>query len=396
MPYDPRDLAVLIVCHNGRQLLPDCLSTLFASPDAPPARQVMIVDNASTDDSAQWLSGPDIGPAQSGGSAPSVPSDSSGGAPQGDAAEQTEPHVPPAATSRCCTLVRSSTNLGFAGGNNLGFAQIRSQFAHVKYVALLNQDTCVAPGWLAAMARVLEDHPAAAAVQAKLMLHPEITRFNSAGNWSHFLGFGFVTAFEKFDTGQFDRIREIDFPSGAAMMIRLSDISAGEDLFAPAFGSYLEDAELGWRLRLRGRHVLYAPASVVYHKYHFARNPAFYENLERNRWFLLAECYRLRTLLLLLPAILLMEAGLLVFFIAKGMPGAKFRAVGSVFDSRWRAHLAARRRAVQSSRTISDHELTARFGARIDFPHIRNPLLEHLGNPLLAAYWSIARRLIFW
>lgn len=355
MPCEKRELAVLIVCYNGQSFLPDCISTLLASLDAPPLDQIVVVDNASSDGSAAWLG-------------------------------EHHPQI---------TLIRSASNLGFAGGNNLGFDQIRTRFPQVKYVALLNQDTCVAPGWLAGMARVLDQTPDAAAVQAKLMLYPEITRFNSAGNWSHFLGFGFVSAFDEIDNGQFDRIRDIDFPSGAAMMVRVADIGQ-EDLFDPAFGSYLEDAELGWRLHLRGRRILLAPASVVYHKYRFAQNPGFYENLERNRWFLLLACYRRRTLLVLLPAILLMEAGLLLFFASKGMLAAKLRAMASIFDPAWRGSVRARRRAIQASRTISDRQLTASFGTRIDFPHVRNVLLDWVGNPLLGLYWRVARGIIRW
>lgn len=378
MPCNPRELAVLIVCYNGREFLPECLATLFASPDAPPPQQVIIVDNASTDQSLQWLKSAATGRHAAQGNLSSQDTD------------------PVDAPKPGITVLRSSANLGFAGGNNLGFRDIRARFPHVKYVALLNQDTCVAPGWLAGLSRALEDAPDAAAAQAKLMLHPEITRFNSAGNWSHFLGFGFVSAFNEFDTGQFDRVRDLDFPSGAAMMVRVADIADDEDLFDPTFGSYLEDAELGWRLRLRGRRILFAPASVVYHKYTFAQNPGFYENLERNRWFLLLACYRLRTLLLLLPAMILMEGGLILFFAARGMLGVKLRAMASIFDRKRRSHLATRRRAIQTSRTITDRELLARFGARIDFPHIRNPLLDLGGNPLLEIYWSLARRLIFW
>ena len=402
MPCDPSELAVLIVCYNGRRFLPDCLATLFASPDAPPSQQVIIVDNASTDDSLLWLQREDAGRRDAEG----LPNKSVGrgneaGAATGRPVAEGNPSpggTPDAADApkSGITVLLSAANLGFAGGNNLGFREIRSRFPHVKYVALLNQDTCVAPGWLAALTRVLQETPDAAAAQAKLMLYPQITRFNSAGNWSHFLGFGFVTAFNEFNTGQFDRVRDLDFPSGAAMMIRVADIAGDEDLFDPTFGSYLEDAELGWRLRLRGRRILFAPASVVYHKYAFAQNPGFYENLERNRWFLLLACYRLRTLLVLLPAMILMEGGLLLFFAAKGMLGVKLRAMSSIFDPKWRGHLTARRRTIQSSRTLSDRELVARFGARIDFPHIRNPLLNVVGNPLLQVYWYFARRLIFW
>jgi GT2 family glycosyltransferase len=178
-------------------------------------------------------------------------------------------------------------------------------------------------------------------------------------------------------------------------MVRLRDVQ-GEPLFEPSFGSYLEDAELGWRLRMRGKEVLYASGSEVEHKYHFARNSGFFELLERNRWFLLLAYYRRRTLLLLLPAILAMEVGLLVFFTLQGTPGVKLRAIRATLSRAWRAEVAAARQHIQSSRQLTDRQFMANFGGRVDFPHIRNPLLTYIGNPLLQSYWSLARYLIRW
>ena len=50
----------------------------------------------------------------------------------------------------------------------------------------------------------LEQNPAVAAVQPKVLLWPQKDRFNTAGNQSHFLGFGLVTAYGQPDTGAFD------------------------------------------------------------------------------------------------------------------------------------------------------------------------------------------------
>ena len=111
---------VVIVNWNTRQLLADCLESLFA--DAP-ALPVVVVDNASTDDSMAVL------PAR-------------------------YPQV---------TWLPQARNLGFAAGNNLALRRVTTEFAW-----LLNPDTRVRPGALAALERCLDEHAEAAVVGAAL------------------------------------------------------------------------------------------------------------------------------------------------------------------------------------------------------------------------------------
>jgi GT2 family glycosyltransferase len=122
--------AVLIVSYNGRDLLADCLTSLFQSPDCPPARQIIVVDNASKDGSAEMV----------------------------------------AQRFPCVRLLQLSANTGFTGGNNAGFELIRRELPHVRYVALLNQDTLVKANWLAEMVKLAERSPDVGAIQAKLLL----------------------------------------------------------------------------------------------------------------------------------------------------------------------------------------------------------------------------------
>lgn len=343
--------AILIVSYNGMEFLADCLASIFASPDAPPPEQVVVVDNASSDGSAEFLA-------------------------------STYPQI---------TLVTLPTNTGFTGGNNVGFDLIRKQMPHVRFVALLNQDTIVGEGWLGALLEAAGG-PDVASVQAKLLFHPETTLLNSAGNKSHYLGFGFVSAYREKDAPQHNQMRDIAFASGAAMLVRI-DAIAREQLFDPAYFAYLEDAELGWYLRITGRRNLYCPASVVYHRYHFSRNPQLYYRLESNRWRLLLAYYRWPTLALILPAVLMMEGGLFFYFLRAGAMRQKLRSWGVLGDM---SEILRWRRMVQAQRKLSDRQLTRPFIAAADFAEVRNPLLTYVGNPLLTLYWRLARLLLWW
>ncbi len=108
----PPLISVIILNWNGRAYLENCLAALQSQ--TYPAFEIIVVDNGSTDGSVDWL----------GGHHPGV------------------------------RVIANPENRGFAAGNNQG-----AQAARGDYLALLNNDTQVAPAWLAELARVLETDP---------------------------------------------------------------------------------------------------------------------------------------------------------------------------------------------------------------------------------------------
>lgn len=351
----PAEVAVLIVCHNGAGYLPECLDSLLASDDAPLIRHIVVVDNASTDSSA-------------------------------DLVARHHPDV---------LLIRSPQNLGFAAGNNLGWQAINQRWPRLDYLCLLNQDTVVPSGWLQTLVGHLQQHPDVGSVQPLLMLHPQSDRINSAGNRSHYLGFGFTRAFGQADCSAFSQPDDIDFASGAALVVQAA-LLRSLGLFESGMVAYLEDADLGWKLRQAGWRIQLVPQARVYHKYEFKRDFRHYCHLERNRWWLLLVYYRLPTLLLILPAFALMECGQWLFALRHGLGGQKCRATAYFLSPRnWRSLLRLRRQA-RRRRVLSDRRFLGRFAGAIDSPLVASPLLRYVANPLLAAWWSVVRRLICW
>src|SRR5689334_12657278 len=100
MPCPPLDVVVVIVSHNGRSFLVECLMSVLGSADGLIRRQIVVVDNASTDGSRELV-------------------------------REQFPNV---------TIIASDQNLGFAGGANLG-ARWALQSARPRFLAMLNQDT---------------------------------------------------------------------------------------------------------------------------------------------------------------------------------------------------------------------------------------------------------------
>ena len=349
------EVAVLLCSHQGHDDLNDCLGSLFASKDADLHTHIVFVDNGSTDGS-------------------------------GDLMRQRFPQA---------DYIRSVSNRGFTGGNNLGWQHVRQSYPNVRYIVLLNVDTIVQSGYLRTLVDCLEAHPHVGAAQAKLMLHPDTDRINSAGNRSHYLGFGYLTGYGEKDQGQYDRSQSIDYASGAAVIIR-AELLEQFGLFDEIFYLHLEDTDLSWKLRQVGFDTFFVPDSVVYHKYQPDAPIRYYYYLERNRWILLFTYYRLPTLILLAPALLFMELGQLAFSCRHGKFGEKLRCYGYFMKPSNMALIWRRRCAAQKRRTIGDQQFMTRFSGTIRFETIDSPLLRLIGNPLLGAYWTLVRPLIFW
>lgn len=351
----PCSVAVLIVCFNGRDHLDECLGSVLASDDGDLQRYVVVVDNASTDGS------PDL-------------------------VQERFPSV---------ELIDTGTNSGFAGGNNIGWAAIRKWHPEVRYLALLNQDTRVSSGWLRELAHYLDEHPGAGAVQPKIMLYNEPQRINTLGNQSHFLGFGFMTGYGHIDLAGYEIPGRITYASGAAVMFR-SELLVRVGLFDDEYFAYLEDAEICWKLRQIGSSTHLVPQSVIYHKHSPTAPFRHYFLLERNRYLLLLTYYKLWTLLLLFPALVLMELGQWMFSLRHGLLRERQQVIRYFLRTANQRRIWNLRRIAQTRRLISDREFLSEFSGTLQFEAIENPLLRYVGNPLLRVYWSLVRRLMFW
>lgn len=377
---DDIQVAVLVVAYNGRHDLIDCLSSVLAADRTGLTMHVVVVDNGSTDGSA-------------------------------DAVRARFPEV---------QVIVSETNRGFAGGNNFGWQSIVGEWTRLHVLALLNQDTLVDRQWLLPLVACLRDNPQVGAVQPKILLEGDESkkatrqhiahasadslsqsardapqRINTAGNRSHFLGFGYMTGYGEVDQGQYDDEAAIDFASGAALALR-ADLIRKSGLFDDDYGLYLEDAELGWRLRLMGFESRRIPASVVWHKYTWHAPFTHYTSLELNRWRLLMTYYRRRTLLLLSPAILAMEVGQFIFAITHGLLRQRLTVWATLARPSFWASVRKRRASIQECRQVTDRDLTRSFSGSIEFGPLKSRLFRWIGNPLMAGYWRAARRLLRW
>ncbi len=281
-------------------------------------------------------------------------------------------------------VIRPGTNLGFAGGCNVGARRARGEV-----LAFVNQDATVAVDALARLAEVAS-RPTTGAATASLRLADDPDLLNSAGNPVHILGFSWAGGFGQ-PADERSSPTEVTSASGAAMAVhrRVWDLLGG---FADEYFAYCEDTEFSIRCWQRGLPVLYVPSAVVVHRYEFTRNSRKLYLLERNRVVSVLTLYQTRTLALLAPVLLGTEAAMLAVALRQGW--AKQKISGWAWILRNRRWLAARRREVQAVRQRSDRDLAPRFTPTLDPAMLALPGWVDPANRLLAAYWATVRRLL--
>ncbi len=346
----PKVLIVILV-YNGAQYLRDCLSSLAQITYLKDSFEILVIDNASTDESVAYL--------------------------KSDWAE--------------IKLLVNEKNIGFAAGNNLGL-----QYAidnNFDYVYLLNQDTVAQPDFLEGVIELAESDQKIGAVQSKLLLYQDQGKINSIGNEIHYLGFAFAGGYQLSD--QEMAVKEITYPSGASTLFKVAALKA-VGLFNEEFFMYHEDTDLGWRLWLGGWKIMLAPDSMVYHKYEFSRSIKKYYYMERNRYLVLLQNYKIATLLLILPAACLMDVGMFFYSFIAGWWREEFKVYGYFFKPLSWDKIVKTRQAVQKKRKIKDKEIIKRFVGKIEFQDLQNPLLKYIANPFFNSYWQIIKKIIWW
>lgn len=354
IPKSKIKAAIIVVTYNGRKYLPDCLSSI-TKQDYKGEYPIIIVDNCSADGTVECVKTryPDV------------------------------------------YVIVNKENVGFARGNNIGIEQ--AWRLGCQAVVLLNQDTVACENFLSELIKAAYSDASIGAAQSLLLLHPKKDLINSTGNRLHYLGFGYADNY-KINKDEVlpsleDGLPEIAYPSGAAVLFKREALEK-IGMFDEEFFMYNEDADLGWRLWLAGFRVILAPKSVVWHKFSFAKSIKSYYYMERNRWMFLIKNFSLKSLVLIMPILLLTEMGIDAFSIINGFWRQRLKAGIYIYNpSNW-SRLLAKRKKVQTLRKVSDKKLAYLLTCEIHFQEVENPILTWLANPMWKAYWKIIRRLL--
>jgi GT2 family glycosyltransferase len=303
-------VSIIVVNYNGFNDLDECLGSL-CSDSSSRSGEIIVVDNHSTDASPEII------------------------------------HRYAARYSFIRALFLPQ-NLGYAGAVNAGL-----RLSTGEYLAVLNMDLTVAPGWLGPLVEFMQTHPNAGAVNPLILLYATDDKINAIGQDIHITALGFNRGLN----WPVRRAGKDPVPlsgiHGSAFLIRrhLLEEMGGWD---ESGFLYHEDVELSWPLHLLGYQMYCLPQSRVRHKYHLSMNPRKLVLLERNRLLMLLSHLRVSTLLFLAPFLLITEFMILTFSVWRGLGyfKAKCRAYAEPFGRI--SSLKARRRRIAALRRKSD------------------------------------------
>lgn len=258
-------------------------------------------------------------------------------------------------------------NLNYAGGNNFGITRSRGE-----YIVLLNNDTEVEGGWLEPLIREAQTNPKAF-YQPKILLLDKPDHIFSLGCTVHLFGIAYPLGIGK-------KIKEVDLPNhkvevfycvGACIFttrIVLEEIKGLDS----NYWTYYEDVNLGWRGKLQGYPSFLVPDSTIYHKwggtYGQELSAKKLRFLERGRLSSIIRNYSIRTMVIILPAIIFLELGIFLYLLPKGLASAKIRASLDVFMNL--RYIIRERMVIQKSRLKNDMEISKCMNLKIEHPLI--------------------------
>jgi GT2 family glycosyltransferase/glycosyltransferase involved in cell wall biosynthesis len=323
---------IVIPNYNGVHHLDDCLASLRALRYDGSRCQVLLVDNASTDGSAEW----------------------------------TRSHYPEV------RVVEADANLGFAGACNLGARQAESAI-----VAFLNNDMRVDEAWLIELATPFAGEQDVVSTGGKI-LSWNGKAIDFVGGQVNFYGHGFQPLHGRPASDALDlATRPALFACGGSMAVRrelfLRCGGFDEDYFA-----FFEDIDFGWRSWVLGYRVLLVPTAVAYHKGHAtgSRLPEHQRRVlyERNALTTAIKNYDDENLARVLPAsLLLMGKRAQVYGHIEAAPYQVWADAPEETETVRRAGISqvialaelardaekiwAKRAAIQAARTRSDREI---------------------------------------
>ncbi|HSR49195.1 MAG TPA: glycosyltransferase family 2 protein [Acidobacteriota bacterium] len=297
------NVSLIVINYNGMAWIDDCLRSIMEQDR--PAQEVVVVDNASSDGSAERVA-------------------------------RQWPQV---------RLLQLSRNVGFAAACNRGI-----KAASGELVGILNNDLILARDWLKALLQ--EVRPPWDLWASRIVLASQPARLDSAGD-----GMGVVGAAYKHGHGQpasqYSQSREVFSPCAAAALYRRSLLEKlggfDEDFFL-----IYEDADLGFRARLAGHRCYYAAGAEVRHRVNasigrLSESYVYYGR--RNSSYLFWKNMPWPLLLLYLPERFLFECLAAGYFTLKGRGWTVLRAKFDVLRNF--PALMRKRRKVQALRTVS-------------------------------------------
>ncbi|PKQ28063.1 MAG: hypothetical protein CVT63_04685 [Candidatus Anoxymicrobium japonicum] len=324
-----KTVSVIVINFNGLEDLPVCLESVVAQeyPDI----ELVIVDNASSDGSREWLR--------------AWVKKQSGMA-----------RVSPASPR----LLENDSNIGFSPALNQGIRATGGE-----HVMSLNPDVALEPSFISALAEALEK-PGVGSVSGKLLRFPPFARDGIVDTVGHVM---FRNRLAE-NLGEGKRVEsaflepaEIWGVCGAAALYSremLDDVAVDGEYFDEDFFAFWEDMDIDWRAQMRGWKCVFEPRAIGYHRRGgtgYRKSVLVETHNYKNRYLMMMKNDSARYVLRNLPGIVVTEilkGGALLVRCPRAL-------LGLVDVVRLIPSMIRKRRVIQSRRLVSARDIERMF-----------------------------------
>ena len=221
-------VSIIVLNWNGWQDTKECLNSL-AEIDYQ-NYEIILVDNGSEDDSV----------------------------------ERIKEYINQSAQNRKIKFLALNSNLGFAGGNNVGIKNALE--SGTDYIFLLNNDTIVEPDFLSELIKISESDKKIGIIGPKINFYDfkdRIWFFGGKINW--LLNKGTHIHYDELDKNLQDKPFESDYFTGCALLIK-KEVIEKIRLMWNGYFLYYEDTDWNLKARKNGWKIMVAPNAKIYHK----------------------------------------------------------------------------------------------------------------------------------
>jgi len=339
-----KKVSAIIVNWNGKDVLSECLQSLLQQDYED--LEIWVSDNGSEDGSQSML-------------------------------KESYPSV---------HLLENGENLGFGSAVNRALEKAAGD-----YFLFLNNDLELKPDCVGQLVDLLESDKKIGAAIPKILYHRDAqepgssTMINSFGVLVNYTGVAYPNLIGQQDR---DDLSATETACGGIFMFsrEVYERVGGfdEDLFL-----YHEDHDLSWRIRLAGWKLMVTPKSVCYHHYHFNKGVHKFYRSEKSRLYILLKNMECKTLVLIFPALVVVELAQIVHALMHGWLGLKIKSYFEILGKF--LQITRKRRQIESFRKVSDKEISRLYQGAMAVSGMKNPLMGYVLSPLLNAYWKLIR-----
>ncbi len=156
-------------------------------------------------------------------------------------------------------IIRNSENLGFSGGNNVGYDASKGE-----YVVFLNNDTVVEPDWLTNLVRAMQNDSTIGLAQSKILMMNDEKIQTAGWLFSNYLVQKGALAENENGNLEFSSVFEVSVASGASMITR-RELIERVGLFDSKVPFFYDDTLLSFKVWLANKRVVTVPSSKIRH-----------------------------------------------------------------------------------------------------------------------------------